>query len=148
MLTREVELAILYELSSISSDLNDADEILTTSLDKVVRVLNSYFGIFYLWDPEQGQLVAAAAAGIQLKKVLPTFSPQQDGVRLERSTISWVDPEPFPFPIDPLQGRYEALASLGVPVQSGSRLMAWLYAARLNATPFTETEISLFKVLA
>jgi len=143
MFSREVELSILYEISSIPARLSSLQLIFDLALDKAARVLGAEVAIIYLVEPETSRLRAHAARGLRLAKVCE-FLPITDG----EFDSQQIRTEAQSFTRDPLQGAYPIQAALGVPIRSGSEMLGWLYAARLADRPFDEVEVSLFTVLA
>src|SRR5262245_38512450 len=142
MFSREVELSILYEISSIPARLSSLQLIFDLALDKAVRVLGAEVAIIYLAEPEAAQLRAQAARGLRVSKVCEWLPITEGRIDLSQQARTWSAPQPQAFTRDPLQGAYPIQAALGVPIRSGSEvLLGWLYAARLAARPFDEVEV-------
>src|SRR5688572_28414128 len=148
MYNREVELSILYEISSIPARLSSLKLIFDLALDKAARVLGADVAVIYLIEPETMRLRAQAARGLRLTKVCELLSLTNDEVDLSRQTWTWSLAQSRPLAWDPLQGAYPIQAALGIPIRSASGVLGWLYAARLAERPFDEIEVSLFTVLA
>lgn len=148
MYSREVELSILYEISSIPARLSSLQLIFDLALDKAARVLGAEVAVIYLVDSENTHLRAQAARGLRLAKVSELL-PLTDGeIDLSQQTWTWSLAQSRSLTCDPLRGAYPVQAALGLPIRSGSEMLGWLYAARLAARPFDEVEVSLFTVLA
>ena len=145
-LGRETELAILYEISTLPMRLRDSAAILGVALDKITRLFGAEVAIVYL--QRDGALTATVAQGLRLNKVLPTAPLPADPATLGRHTQTWAAGEPGPLAVDPLQGRYPAQATAGIPIWDGADLLGWIYAARFKPQPFTPSEVSLFNILA
>ncbi len=148
MLTRETELSILYEISSLSTRLREIDDVLALALDKATRLLGAQIAIVYLKPDDESQLYAARALGIQVTKVYSPISLTTDTTELYTRTHAWTAPQPSPYPHDPLRGRYPVQAAFGVPIRHESKLLGWLYAARLKPPFFEESHVALYNVLA
>jgi signal transduction histidine kinase len=148
MYSREVELSILYEISSIPARLSSLKLIFDMALDKAARVLGAEVAVIYLVEQDATQLRAQAARGLRLAKVCELLPLTNGEVDLSQQTWNWSTAETRPLKWDPLQGAYPVQAALGIPIRSASGVLGWLYAARLAARPFDEVEVSLFTVLA
>lgn len=147
MLTRETELAILYEISSISMRLRDVEGIGDVALDKATRLLGAEVAIFYLYEPESSQLSARAARGLRLGKVRTTISISTEHPLLGGPLV-WCMDDAVPFPIDPLDGVYLAQSAIGLPIRSEVELLGWLYVAWLRPHPIEHGESTLYTILA
>src|SRR6185436_6406911 len=148
MYSREVELSILYEISSIPTRLSSLKLIFDMALDKAARVLGAEVAVIYLVEQDATQLRAQAARGLRLAKVCEILPLTNGEVDLSQQTWTWSPAEPRPLKWDPLRGAYPVQAALGIPIRSASGVLGWLYAARLAERPFDEVEVSLFTVLA
>jgi signal transduction histidine kinase len=148
MHSREVELSILYEISSIPARLSSLKLIFDMALDKAARVLGAEVAVIYLVEQDTPQLRAQASRGLRLAKVCALLPLNQGEIDLSQQTWTWSPAESQPVAWDPLQGAYPIQAALGLPIRSASGVLGWLYAARLVARPFDEVEVSLFTVLA
>jgi anti-anti-sigma factor len=147
MLTRETELAILYEIASISAHQRGRQAILDLALDKAIRLLGGEVAICYLREPDAADLRACASRGIRLAKVRQVVRLASEEPGVGAKLLVWAEPSPFPFPEDPLLAAYPVRAALGVPIRTEAYTLGWLYVARINAPAFTETEVSLFNIL-
>jgi len=148
MFSREVELSILYEISSIPARLSSLKLIFDMALDKAARVLGAEVAVIYLVEQDPPRLRAQAARGLRLAKVCELLPLTQGEIDLSRQTWTWSPAESRPVDWDPLQGAYPIQAALGLPIRSASGALGWLYAARLAERPFDEVEVSLFTILA
>ena len=74
MLNREIELAILYEISSLPLTLTTIEATMDVALDKVTRLFACEVAVCYLLESPL-RLVAKAARGVRLKRVLATIEP-------------------------------------------------------------------------
>lgn len=146
MLNRESELAILYEIASVSKRLHSLDEIIKLTLDKSQRLIGAEVSVFYLGGQEKDVLCAYASRGIRLSRVLPCIPLQpHDPIRV---TTLWNVPQEFPFPVDPLLDTYPVQSALGVPIYDDHVVLAWLYVARITLDSFSPGEVTLYNVLA
>jgi anti-anti-sigma factor len=142
------ELAILYEIASISKHLRSMDTICDLLLDKATRLLGAEVAVFYLYDAEEARLNLRAARGIRLKKICPQIDPLLSEGELSTKTLVWSDTHAAAFPITPLPARYPVRAALGVPVKSDIALLGWLYVALLKRPIFEARQVTLFNALA
>lgn len=146
MLSREVELAVLYEIASISKRTRSLNDIVKLTLDKSQRLIGAEVVVFYLIAAAQDALQAHATRGIRLSQVQPSI-PLSSLESIVTTTL-WNAPQPFPWPIDPLLADYPIKSSLGIPIRDGDTLLAWLYAARINLDSFSPSEVTFYNVLA
>jgi PAS domain S-box-containing protein len=79
------ELAVLYEVASVSSESVDLDVILRRSLMRLLPVMKCKKGMVHLWNEASGMLELAAHSGLP-----PSDIAQLRGVALESGLISQV----------------------------------------------------------
>lgn len=142
------ELAVLYEIATLSKHIRSLDRLFDLTLDKAIRLLGAEIAVFYLYDANDAHLHPQAARGVRLNKVCPTLQPATPEVDLATQTLVWAKDLQCPCPIDPLQGHYPVQAVLGVPLKSKTGSPGWLYAARLKRKAFEAHEVALYEVLA
>lgn len=168
------DLAILYEIATLSKRWRSMEAVLDLTLDKATRLLGAEIAVLYLSDAfgetaqsdaqdagdDAGDVVdmlqARAARGVRLSKVCQRLAPGGNGE--QRAAAGAIDPntaalvwsaasgEPLPFP--DILGGYPVQAALGVPIRSGHELLGWLYAALFRRRAFAPGEVTLFNVLA
>ncbi len=146
MLNREIELAILYEISSLPLTLTTIEATLDVALDKVTRLFACEVAICYLLEAPL-QLVAKAARGVRLKRVLARIELEQPQ-QLGDYSQAWQAGAPLPWPVDPLQAQYPMHAAMGLPIWNEGALLGWIYAGRLKGDTFSTVEVSLFNIFA
>lgn len=147
-LSRENELAILYEIASISKHLRDRETIQKLTLEKATRLLGAEIAVLYLATTSDARLHACAARGIRLKKVSSVLIPSNPTLNLGQQLLVWTACNSTPFPVPVLPAQYPIRAALGVPIKRGTSLFGWLYVAILKRTAFDPREIALYDVLA
>ncbi len=147
-LNRENELAILYEIASISRHLRDRETIQNLTLEKATRLLGAEIAVLYLAARSDAQLHACAARGIRLKKVSSVLPPGNLALNLGQQLLVWTASESTPFPVPVLPAQYPVQAALGIPIKRSTGLLGWLYVAILKRAAFDPREIALYDVLA
>lgn len=146
--SREQELAILYEIASITKQINSMETVFDLALDKASRLLGSEVVLFYLCDPADDQFHARAARGVRLKQVVPVLPFAGNAPDLERHAFTWSAAHDGTCSFDPLGGRYPVQALLSLPIRRNAAALGWLYAARLKRHAFEPHELALYTVLA
>ncbi|ABX03918.1 MAG TPA: STAS domain-containing protein [Herpetosiphon sp.] len=146
MLNREIELAILYEISSLPLTLTTIEATLDVALDKVTRLFACEVAVCYVLESPL-TLVAKACRGVRLKRVLPSIELEQPQ-QLGDYSHAWQAGEPLPWPADPLQSQYPMQAAIGLPIWNEGTLLGWIYAGRLKGQTFSTVEVSLFNIFA
>lgn len=145
---KDLEYSVFYEISSFPTRLETQKEILDLARDMAGRLLESDVCVLYLLDMGKDRLHAKAALGVSLTQVLE-YMPVIDGeINLGLEIIECGPESPLTLPHDPLLGQYQVQEAIGAPISSNGELLGWMYAARGISGPFTDTEKSLFSVLA
>lgn len=147
-LNRENELAILYEIASISRHLRDRKTIQNLTIEKATRLLGAEIAVLYLATTSDTQLHACAARGIRLKKVSSVLAPVSPALNLGQQLLVWTASESTSFPVPVLPAQYPVRAALGIPIKRDTGLLGWLYVAILKRAAFDLREIALYDVLA
>ncbi len=147
-LNRESELAILYEIASISRHLRDRETIQDLTLEKATRLLGAEIAVLYLTATSDTQLHACAARGIRLKKVSSVLVPVSPTLNLGQQLLVWTACHSTPFPVPVLPAEYPVQAALGIPIKRGTSLLGWLYVAILKRAAFDPRVVVLYDVLA
>lgn len=145
-LDRETELAILYEISSITAHIDSAGRIYELALEKACRLLNAELVVLYRYIPTGSCLEAAASYGVVLRRVTASYDAAHTEELLAGPLHSAQGA--LPPPIDPVGARYPVRAALGLPLTSPEQPLGWLYVARIHLHPFEEVEVNLFSALA
>ncbi|KAB8145643.1 GAF domain-containing protein [Chloroflexia bacterium SDU3-3] len=138
---REHELAILYEIASISKYVDSRERVFELTLDKACRLLGSEIAIFYVFDDEQGLLRARAARGVRMKHVAASMAPSEGG--FDHMVSGACDDLP-----NPLLQQYPLRAALSIPLRQMGKLLGWLFVARLRRGSFDDYEQGLYMVFA
>ncbi|XSG73104.1 STAS domain-containing protein [Herpetosiphon llansteffanensis] len=146
MLNREIELAILYEISSLPLTLTTIEATLDVALDKVTRLFACEVAICYLLESPL-RLIAKAARGVRLKRVLAMIELTEPA-QLGTYSQAWQAGEALPWPIDPLQDQYPMQAAMSLPIWNEGELLGWIHAGRLKGQIFSTVEVSLFNIFA
>lgn len=140
---REHELAILYELTSLTKYSENQDRVIELTLDKASRLLGAEIVAFYLWNAEQDQLEVCAARGVTLKRLTSPLRPephQLEGINVAAGGMGTV--------LNPLGAQYPLRAALSLPLNQLGVCLGWLFVGRLRRERFEDQELSLYTVLA
>jgi rsbT co-antagonist protein RsbR len=144
MMSRETELSVLYEISSLTSSVGNVESLLDIALDKITRFLGADLAIFYVIQADQQQLQARATRGVRLKRVcehLPVAAIAQlgNGIRCWHGTAC---------PLDPLRGAVVAPSSAGLAISIDQQVIGWIFALWMRPYQITPVEETLCSVLA
>lgn len=148
---RVTELSILYEISGLPTRLKDLDQIARLATEKAARLLGSDVAVCYLYQSRQKVLHPQGARGIRARRLADLPLAELDAAITraiaEKRPLAWHSGAGDAVP-NLLGPRYPVQAAIGAPMRIDDELLGFIYAARLKSRPFSESEQSLYGVLA
>ncbi len=143
------ELSVLYEISSTPTSQISFEELGRLLLDKATRLLGTPVAVLYSRVGDDRPLELWAAEGMPVEEIR--------GVSTENRVITQMLTEGQPVLLDGrdavqalgvLPANYPAHWGLCLPIRARDAVAGVLCTFRLTDSPFTRTEVALFKVLA